>query len=466
MVLKRIGITRLFGIYDYELNLIDKSLSNVTIIDAPNGMGKTTLLRLINAAIIGDLDCLESIPFDMFDLQFDNGAHIFIESGTNPPLLDVPLKDAVRLLRPRGRKEKDGTFVYLSAVYENIRFVINGKNIPIMFQGDFLNSFRRRVRLRVEQNRILNDQIDVLVRDEYQAEDIFDLDNLHEKLHEALGEYSVLFIKANRLFSIEEASITNSQISQYGRSKQVPTVEVYQKQIKDQIIRIEKLFANKSEELDRSFPQRVLNIIFNHSSNDDIFTEEEIDIGLRRLGKERIQLSKLGLISKYKRENVKVPKTGELSIETRIFLTNYIKDSISKLEVYKDIAERLRLFRDIINDRNCFSNKTMSFNSEEGIIFTYSNRQRVPIDRLSSGEQNNLVIFYELIFGVKENSLVLIDEPEISLHVFWQRQFIDELIEICKLKGLQSIVATHSPDIVGNYVDYMVDLEDISDGEE
>ena len=87
MVLKRIVITKLFGIYDYELNLIDKSLSNVTIIDAPNGMGKTTLLKLINAAIIGDLDCLESIPFWQLDLEFDNEIHIYIVKGTNPSLL-------------------------------------------------------------------------------------------------------------------------------------------------------------------------------------------------------------------------------------------------------------------------------------------------------------------------------------------------------------------------------------------
>ena len=106
----------------------------------------------------------------------------------------------------------------------------------------------------------------------------------------------------------------------------------------------------------------------------------------------------------------------------------------------------------------------MSFNSKEGIVFTASNGRSIPIKQLSSGEKHNLIMFYELIFESDKDALILIDEPEISLHVYWQRQFIDELNDICKLKELQSIVATHSPDIVGNYVDYMVDLEDISDG--
>ncbi len=51
MKLKQIYVDNLFGIYKYELNLIDPQLSHVTIIDAPNGMGKTTILRLIQATL-------------------------------------------------------------------------------------------------------------------------------------------------------------------------------------------------------------------------------------------------------------------------------------------------------------------------------------------------------------------------------------------------------------------------------
>ena len=64
------------------------------------------------------------------------------------------------------------------------------------------------------------------------------------------------------------------------------------------------------------------------------------------------------------------------------------------------------------------------------------------------------------IFKCDSKSLILVDEPEISLHVAWQQEFIDELMEICKLKNMQAIVATHSPNIVNNHWDLLVDLED------
>ena len=136
------------------------------------------------------------------------------------------------------------------------------------------------------------------------------------------------------------------------------------------------------------------------------------------------------------------------------------------MEIYKEFAEKLRLLRNIVNERNQFSDKTMKFSSAEGIEFISKNGRTIPIEKLSSGEKNNFILFYELIFGCGDNSLILVDEPEISLHVAWQRQFIDELNEICQLKSLQGIVATHSPDIVGDNVDYMVDLEDLNYGKE
>ena len=77
---------------------------------------------------------------------------------------------------------------------------------------------------------------------------------------------------------------------------------------------------------------------------------------------------------------------------------------------------------------------------------------------LSSGEQHELVILYELIFRTAPDSLVLIDEPELSLHVAWQAQFVPDLERMAKLTGFRSILATHSPEIVGDRWDLTVEL--------
>jgi predicted ATPase len=49
---------------------------------------------------------------------------------------------------------------------------------------------------------------------------------------------------------------------------------------------------------------------------------------------------------------------------------------------------------------------------------------------------------------VPEDALVLIDEPEISLHVGWQVAFIPDIQRIAEIRGLRFIVATHSPQII------------------
>ena len=51
----------------------------------------------------------------------------------------------------------------------------------------------------------------------------------------------------------------------------------------------------------------------------------------------------------------------------------------------------------------------------------------------------------------------IIDEPEVSLHLIWQRVFIDKMIEA--RKDIQIIVATHSPEIINRYRNKMVRLD-------
>ncbi len=71
-----------------------------------------------------------------------------------------------------------------------------------------------------------------------------------------------------------------------------------------------------------------------------------------------------------------------------------------------------------------------------------------------------LITLYELLFKVEPNSLVLIDEPELSLHVGWQSQFLKDLQEITELADLDILMATHSPDIIQDrWDDLTVELE-------
>ena len=113
-------------------------------------------------------------------------------------------------------------------------------------------------------------------------------------------------------------------------------------------------------------------------------------------------------------------------------------------------------YRQIISSLIAF--KRLDFRENGEIVVISTDGKSIPLTMLSSGEQHQLVLFYSLLFRVPRSSLVLIDEPEISLHVTWQRRFLDDLQEVVRLRDIDVLVATHSPQIVNSRRDLMVGL--------
>ncbi|MDK9700758.1 MAG: ATP-binding protein, partial [bacterium] len=120
---------------------------------------------------------------------------------------------------------------------------------------------------------------------------------------------------------------------------------------------------------------------------------------------------------------------------------------------------RIELFKNIINSR--FLYKSFEIDKDKGFIIRSNHEAScVPPSKLSSGEQHELVLAYQLLFKTKANSLIFIDEPELSLHVSWQRQFLSDISKISKLANLDFLIATHSPTIISDRRDLMVKLAD------
>lgn len=83
---------------------------------------------------------------------------------------------------------------------------------------------------------------------------------------------------------------------------------------------------------------------------------------------------------------------------------------------------------------------------------------QVKYEALSSGERNDFIMFFDLVFRTENHSLILIDEPEISLHVSWQETYIDDVLKALKGKDCQIIISTHSPDLVSCHNDAVINL--------
>ena len=75
----------------------------------------------------------------------------------------------------------------------------------------------------------------------------------------------------------------------------------------------------------------------------------------------------------------------------------------------------------------------------------FTSIERIDQPYLSSGQAQVLALI-TAVRSAKEGSLILVDEPEISLHVDWQERLVEQLH--APLTGSRLIIATHSPDIV------------------
>lgn len=96
--------------------------------------------------------------------------------------------------------------------------------------------------------------------------------------------------------------------------------------------------------------------------------------------------------------------------------------------------------------------KYISMSKEIRMQISINNTEKKDIDDLSSGEKQLLFTFLNLCAEIQKSSLILIDEPENSLHPTWQTKYLFFLKELFENMDLKShlIFATHSPFLVAN----------------
>ena len=141
-----------------------------------------------------------------------------------------------------------------------------------------------------------------------------------------------------------------------------------------------------------------------------------------------------------------------ISEANRRALSLYLTDSLEKYKALEPLADKLLLFLNIVNTKFRPAKK-VHIGGEDGIQIDLSTGGSIHPRLLSSGEQHEIVLLFDLIFFSKPGTLVLIDEPEISLHIDWQHKFLSDVEAIGEAANLKFVLATHSPAIIGNRVD-------------
>ena len=131
-----------------------------------------------------------------------------------------------------------------------------------------------------------------------------------------------------------------------------------------------------------------------------------------------------------------------------------IEQLISEKLQNPDERVKVEEFANIINENFPMTFKHLEIQDNKLLAVPdteYPNDPVLELNMLSSGEIKLILMFYDLLFEAKTDSIVLLDEPESSFHLDWQRNCLSTVMKICEDKDLQVIVATHSPAIVEEY---------------
>lgn len=128
------------------------------------------------------------------------------------------------------------------------------------------------------------------------------------------------------------------------------------------------------------------------------------------------------------------------------------KETLDKIrnligENKKEIENVLKPFSVLMSIiKQVFEGKSIKFNRRN--FFTGDIEKAIVSDKLSAGEKQMLSFMcYNFFF---DDSIIFIDEPELSLHTDWQRILFPILLD--QEKRNQFIVATHSPFIYTKYI--------------
>jgi len=164
-----------------------------------------------------------------------------------------------------------------------------------------------------------------------------------------------------------------------------------------------------------------------------------------------------------KKQSRKYSSRRSKDIEWQMFVRQYrqIEEMARALDDYEKNStlayESLKRYLNVVNRFLTDSQKAISFNEKTNTLcFKFctdkgklQNEFR-SIDNLSSGERQILILFTFLAFVSDKSRLFIVDEPELSLHPKWQKEFIEAFLTL-KPTATQFLLATHSPEIVGRH---------------
>jgi len=438
-------VSKLFGVFDHEIKLNVEE--RITLIHSPNGYGKTIILKMISGFFGGSLAVFGQNEYVKVSFRMSDGAVVEIVQGSAQREL-IPSRTR------SGRRPYEIIYHHAGATEQFTPGIARNVEDGRFNRANIERYIPNLARVGPEQWRdaAVGDIIDIsTVMDRYGGELPYEvrragphpawLTELRESLHCRL-------IETQRLFSIEQSN------QDYGRVRAAlkPVVTTYAAELESSIAVLLANSARLSQSLDQTFPTRLLDRMHGGEVPP---SEAEVRGRLAELEEMRARLADVDLLESA--QATQRLSQYQFDDTTKTILDIYADDTEKKLSAFSGMLRKLEVFVEIINDKFIF--KSISISRKSGFRILDQRGATISPDALSSGEQHELILLYDLLFKTRKDTLVLIDEPEISLHVAWQKRFLRDLKRIIELTELDALISTHSPIIVGSNLDLTVQLQ-------
>jgi predicted ATPase len=497
VTLKEFEVIGMLGVKKSIHKVSFDSEQRVKILYGINGAGKTTFLRILEAVFSRSIifsDSIQRIEFDQINISFSNGNVVAIRKTakqiaisfkkTNRAKQEIILRTN-KLTDPRSydsieicdgySMERGGTITW------PFKYHISNKqeNLESYFSkdgGKYSEEYWLKDKLiwTPELKKIIADSRS----EKYAKLKIFNnitictlyTDRLNLNLSKTVTEAQI----SNYLLTRERVlqdnkkiiQIKNDMVIRNQKNKEDFDEQLRSKQLDEEIDANKDLVENIIQTIGSytTFGETVKNFMnagYDFVSDNDEKQIKKINESLTSLktGKNRTKNLDLEYIISSKQSDINKAKD----------VKDYIKHSFDWFR-HKSVLHRFQMAQQHIekevNKINTFLkvvnsklyNKFLKNDYEEGLV-CYSgdpnpkgskNNKEIPLEKLSSGEQHTIIMDYIIAFRLN-NSVLLMDEPEISLHIDWQRCFIKNLLDFLEGSNSSAIIATHSPTIIGSH---------------
>jgi len=430
-----VSVKDLFSLYDYDLQIGSEEKTEdekISIFYGDNGSGKSTLLRLAFHMLApnpgqGHKSYLLGVEFKELSVTFNDGSIVkAFREVTDYGKYTISVK--------RPRKKSLEAFIESSDALEHND--LHEKVEPALDDLDYslylLSDDRAIQRAGVERSH----------------DDFFRRKNVIDK-RIVIDEFGVR--RRDRF----DGSETPEDIAKQLLSDSIETTEDW---FRKRVIGSSSKGDSGVNDIYKQILKRISDS--GEGSSENIYSKKDIEKKVKELEQQSQNFSNYGLLAKFDGKDIlsflKSADKATLNLIIDV-LAPYLDSMETKHKAMMDIYERIHTFVTVAS--KFYTNKQLSYDLRKGIQIRSPNGKILKPHMLSSGERHLLLLFCTSIIAGGSPSILMIDEPEISLNIKWQRMLIDALIQCIGDNDIQFIFSTHSFEILSKHKSRVVKLE-------